>query len=487
METLFVQREKKWREVCEKDYRILEPAKAVQYPHGMVLPVRKEKKPGMIDYVSLGGACDEDGNFVGGWTRKQDREMNKSCIRAYAVPENEVHAVTGTAVFGGVVDGHFGHFFSEGLSRLWWVVQHPGEYDRIVFAITTEIPSWINDMYELMGIPPEKVEYVSTPTRYDMLIVPDETMYLWSGYRTELNYVYDAIAQRLPASPYEKVYFTRTQFEKQDCLNEIYFENYFREQGYHVAAPEKLPIKEQFALAAGAKEIACCCGTLSHFALFAKPDTKLIVLNRTTDHFLVPQIVINQLRKVEATLIDVSRNYMPVRHNRGCFLLEPTPFWNQYLQSIGQQPVQLSEEEKASNAWIFLKAWHQNFLKKNAFSTISDFDMGDLLDYMDRAMDGSGIDRKAYQVGERRSALRKKWKQAEEKNELQLLAIDDSEEGKKLLDAYKLRLENQRLRHELELMRSSLKQKLKSRMVHVYCAHKHRAKKNAKDCSTDRK
>lgn len=472
METLFVQREKKWKEFCEKDYRISEPAGVVSYPRGMVLPVRKEKKAGMIDYVSRGGACDEAGNFVGGWSRRQDREMNKSCLRAYEVPEGEIRTVSGTAVFGGVVDGHFGHFFSEGLSRLWWVMQHPGEYDRLVFAITTEIPGWINDLYALMEIPPEKVEYVEVPTRYDMLIVPDETMYLWSGYRTELNYVYDTIAERLPKSPYEKVYFTRTQFEKQDCLNEIYFENYFREQGYHVAAPEKLPIAEQFALAAGAKEIACCCGTLSHFVLFSKPGTRLIILNRTTDHFLIPQLVIDQLRQIDATMIDVSRNYLPVKHNRGCFLLEPTPCWNRYLSSVGQEPVELSEEERAKNAYLFLRCWHENYLKKNAFSTLQDYDAGDLLDSMDRAMDGPGVDRKAYKVGERRSAISKKLKQAEKERELYCLTADDSEDAKKRLSAAEVEMENRRLRHELELMQSSWKRKLKAKLAHMYCSLK---------------
>lgn len=472
MEKLFVQREEKWREVCEKDYRISEAAGVWTYPRGMVLPIRKEKKAGILDYISLGGACDEAGRFVGGWTRKLGGEMNKSCLRAYAVPEKELRTVPETAVFGGVVDGHFGHFISEGLSRLWWVVQHPDEYDRLVFAITTAVPDWMNEMYRLLGIPAEKVEYVEAPTRYKRLIVPDETMYLWSGYRGELNLVYDTIRERLPKSPYEKVYFTRTQFEKHDCLNENYFENYFRNQGYHVAAPERLPIAEQFALAAGAKEIACCCGTLSHFALFSAPGTRLVILNRTTDHFLVPQIVINRLRRIDATLVDVSRNYLPVRHNRGCFLLESTPCWNRYLESVGQEPVELTEEERAKNAYLFLRSWHDNYLKENAFSTLQDFDTADVLDYMDRALDGSGVERKAYQAGERRSGLLKKLKQAEKEKERYRLTAEATGDAKEKLSAAEAQLEIRRLRHELELMQGSWKQKIKSRLAHMYCSVK---------------
>ncbi len=470
MYRLYVENQAKWTEICEKDYKLPRQATVQRLQDGILLPIRREKVPGLIDYATVGGVCNSAFEFVAGWTRREKPRMNKSCIEGYRVEEKELEYRDETVVFGGVIDGHFGHFFSEGLSRFWWMVQNPEAYDKIVIALTTERKSWFGELYRLMGIPEEKVEYVERPTKFREIIIPDETMYLWGGYREELNLVYDAIVSRLPKSDYDKVYLTRTQFERQDCIGEEYFEEYFRKKGYHVVAPEQLPLEEQLSLVANAKEVACVCGTLSHFALFSAPGTKYTILNRAMDHYFIPQVIINQLRDIHAYYIDATRNYLPVKHNRGCFLLEPNGHWNDYIADQGEVPVELTEEQRAHNAYRFLGKWRETYLQKRAMVMLQDTDVCDLLDSMDKAMGGHGVERKQYGFTMRRSRMEKELKQLRECEEVVKLSGDalDKEKAALLKELTELKKKNATLSSELAKMKTSWKRKLKYQMIHLF-------------------
>lgn len=468
---LYVEKTIEWEEIYKRNYCMAEDAKVQIIKNGIILPARKEKVPGMIDYATAGGVCDENFQFIAGWTRKcVEGGMNKSCLNSYQVEESELQIKHERVVFGGVIDSHFGHFFTEGLSRLWWVVQHPDDYEKLVFVMTNEVKDYFSVLYQLLEIPEEKVEYVESPVRYDEVLVPDETMYLWSGYKKELNIVYDKIVSNLPKSPYEKVYFTRTQFVKQDCINEEYFEGYFRDKGYQIVAPEQLPVIEQLSIAAGAKEVACVCGSLSHFALFAAPRTKYIILNRVRDHYFVPQILINQMRNIEDVFIDIADNYFPVRFNRGCFLMQPNKFWNAWLVDNGEEEQYLTNEQKANNAYLYLLKWHELYTTKGAMSTVVDYDVCDFLDYMDRALGGNGVSRKKYGFRSRRSELMAKIEQLKNKNEEQEKKIKRLRKKLKKADNLSEQLkkkeeEIERLNMELDVMKKSLVGRLRKKIV----------------------
>jgi len=116
------------------------------------------------------------------------------------------------------------------------------------------------------------------------------------------------------------------------CLNENYFEDFFAARGFEIVAPEKLSIEEQISLVVGADEIVATQGTLTHWAIFCKPDAKFIMLNRDTSLSWI-QIFINEVFKVDNyCLVDIFKDFMyAANHTNGVFLLGSNKYWKEFV------------------------------------------------------------------------------------------------------------------------------------------------------------
>lgn len=81
----------------------------------------------------------------------------------------------------------------------------------------------------------------------------------------------------------------------------------------------------------GADEIVALMGTLTHLAMFCKPNVKYIMLNRT-ERALRYQSFINDVFKIDNYyIVDVSKNFMYARHDNGVFLLGSTKYWKEFV------------------------------------------------------------------------------------------------------------------------------------------------------------
>lgn len=337
--TLFVENPDEWIESCNKDYLIEEMPRTQIIDNGIILPLKNDYTS---QYTGIGGVCDEVGNFVSG----HDTSIlftNKDCwfnvYKAYSVPY-ETNIVKETVVYGGMIYNHFGHFITECLSRMWWLLENITCEHKFIFIIPEHFPDNVAflDYFSMLGLKKERIIILREPTRFDAVIVPEQSTYIYSGYRANAMRVYDAIRDSVAPASYEKVYFTRTKLSNPDIVGEEYFEDYFRSEGYEIIAPESLSIKEQVSLMAGAKDFACTSGSLHHHILFANDSIAATIINRCRVHpwdkLVNPIHWINQARNANCIYVDACMNFLPHNPSYSTHLVAPNKHWKSYVSHI---------------------------------------------------------------------------------------------------------------------------------------------------------
>lgn len=309
------------------------------YDDALIMPLRiVGDNSSKLDVRIIGGVCDQKFRFLQGY----EGFYLVSYSSVYKVNDDEIDHLDETVIFGGDLNDHFGHFIQDTMARLWYLVKHKDEQRRVAFLINPhwlgwDEVDWLNsyhvEMLELLGIKRERILLIENPTQFRRVIVPRQSVYWYEKYNPELlPLVYDTIRDSVTPKKDKKLYLSRSQL-KVGVHNESFFENYFSEQGFKVLHTEQLPIKDQIAYIAGADEIACTYGTLSHLALFAKDSTKLINLLRYPSPAGIQQIIVDRMRKLDSVYVDVSLNFMPVVHTAHLpHLIGPGSFWQDFLE-----------------------------------------------------------------------------------------------------------------------------------------------------------
>ncbi|MBR4905114.1 MAG: DUF563 domain-containing protein [Selenomonadaceae bacterium] len=335
---LYVPNPEEWhRELTKKRFFDDEPeVKVVE--HGIILPARRIKG---IRGLFEGGVCDSDLNFVAGYFRQKGGggSYRFNCMEtAYAVDREDILQLDEDVIFGGFLATHFGHFMIECLCRLWYVLQHPEIKSKILF-VTGRVNGgrmYNTEMLELMGIEKERIIYVTKPVQCRSIIVPEQAQYDCKRLTKEFLIPYLAIKSNGRPSDHKKLYLTRTGFEFKEhdnshIFNEKYFEDFFAARGFEIVSMEKLKVRQQLSLIMGADEIAATTGTLTHWAMFCRPDTKFIMLNRVSEDTVPIQCLINSLSNADYYIVDASKNFMYANRMLGTLLLGSNKFWKNFV------------------------------------------------------------------------------------------------------------------------------------------------------------
>lgn len=378
---LFVEDKEKLLLACTKSYFCEEGSAVSIIDDAIALPPIKRKDIETREGVYQGGICTADLQFVTGWERSKNPDANMTCRGTYSIEQEQLVYCDETVIFGGIYFGVFGHLLTECISRLWWILENEKDSDIpiVIMSISPKTKNW-NLMFELLGIDMKRVRLITEPTQFKKMIVPKQAVRLWSDYTDKYTVLYDYLRQHTTPSNYDKIYLTRTQLDKNDGINEEYYENFFEQRGYQVIAPEQHTLSEQIAFLAGAKEVVCTEGTLSHLALFCRDGTNLTILRRASDSSLVPQFSINQARKLNVSYIDVTHNFLPVKHNSGVFLYGPTKYFEEYLRErkINFEPDELNWDSICLQK-KYIEKWAVHFSKPKNFLTIADKSITDVI------------------------------------------------------------------------------------------------------------
>ena len=320
---------------------------------GIILPARK------IGESYKGGVCDENFNFVAGFTREDPvakRNWRRWSITwvdsSYTVERKELFQLNEDVIFGGALMGHFGHFTSECWSRLWFALQNPELPLKVLFITTTHggYKKWFDDFFRLMGIDLNRIIYVDKPVQCRTVIVPEQAAYVPVSFTKEFLLPYQMIMEKIKPANHKKLYLTRTEFESDDsfgvyCFNEKYFEDFFAARGFEVVSMEKLSVEEQISLIMGAEEIAATLGTLTHWVMFCKPDAKFIMLNRIKSGVIDFQCFVNAaFRFKNYYIVDASKNFLFSDRTNGVVLLGANKYWKNFVADYFGETIEENDD-----------------------------------------------------------------------------------------------------------------------------------------------
>jgi len=316
---------------------------------GTILPFISTNNSSVI---GTGGVYNTDGTFFAGHIGSGEITDRKCSF------QNEIEYVPETVVYGGFYMDHYGYMIIESLSRLWWYVENPYyKYKCVFISASDQIGTLFVDLIALLGLTRADIILCKTPTYFNNVIVPDQATYFIGGYNKKVSVVYDAIRDSVKPKRYDKVYLTRTKLPNSNLINEEYFENYYRNQGFYVVAPELLSIKEQVSIMAGVKQLVCTEGTLAHNVVFCQDGIQLTILNKQATSPNLIQLWLNKFRNVRCTYIDVSINFMPTATNNPGCLLMPTIYWKQYISDNSETLLPCEDVNIDSFVSEYLKLW----------------------------------------------------------------------------------------------------------------------------------
>ena len=345
----------------EKDFEV--------YDGGIILPlVRYPETKLQGKFINVGGVCDRNLNFVAGY-EKGDPLLDYTS--AY-IPKEIQHSDE-TVIFSGDLNNQFGHFIQDSMSRLWYAVKHKEQKFKVALLLNSywSKSNWKFDQetayqikfINLLGIKKERIIIVEQPTQFKQVIVPKQSVFWSEGFNSDLfKIVYDAARASVSPKNEKKIYLSRSKSELQDIYNETYFEKFFEKQGFKVLNPEHLPLEEQIAHVAGADEIACTYGTLSHWTLFAKDKTKLINLLRYPHAVDNRQLFIDQLRNLDSVYIDTTLNILPAKHVGCPYIVGPTLYWQDFLQQEYSIEYKTDVSEYLNNSGIRFGDYIKHYL-----------------------------------------------------------------------------------------------------------------------------
>lgn len=312
-------------------------------PRGVILPQRQDKKG---PRWGLGGVCDEQGKFValsaydGGWA-----------THGGSYPWQDEQYLDVDVVYFGTFFVHWGHFLIDMIGRLWYFAEHKNKKQKLAYIGTEPPIGNFVEFFSLLGIEPEDILYVTEPTRFRSVIVPEFCCKSCVWYSDEYRSIFDAMIRRVELEGYvperfkdvKKVYFARTAFGKAKGseFGEDLIVAWMEANGFAVVAPEQLSVRDQIYIWNHAEEIGCLNGSIPMSVAFSQNrDLRLIVLNKThLEHLNLELFLL--MRPCQVDILDVW--YEPFK---------------KYPKNIGAGPflLHLGEDAQAYSAcrgWAF--------------------------------------------------------------------------------------------------------------------------------------
>lgn len=209
----------------------------------------------------------------------------------------------------GLAHKHWGHFLVDIVQRCWYLIAKGlirEDVSDICYADEINIPEdyilvfsgfgdGINEFtgnylefFRLLGIDTARILIVNESTSFDNVIVPNVAIcpgeYITSIYKKIFDIVVvHAMYETTNLNPIEKIYFSRAHLRDKKDMGENTIETCFADCGFTVLYPEEMSLTEQIFYWQTSIAIACIGGTIPHNCVFARKDTKLLILNKMSN------------------------------------------------------------------------------------------------------------------------------------------------------------------------------------------------------------
>lgn len=191
-----------------------------------------------------------------------------------------------TAIYGGFLVDHYGHFLLEGLSRLWAlskidapiIFQTPSGLSKV-----TALPKYMQEIFDILGVT-SKILLIDRPVSVETLYIPDATNTL-DGF---ISYEFiESVTIRSDEADLQKndlIYLSCSKLSSGVISDETNFEDILKDNGFKIIHPETLSVKEQIHLISNSKILIGFVGSAFHTMVLCKnlPE-KVVYLQRMKD------------------------------------------------------------------------------------------------------------------------------------------------------------------------------------------------------------
>jgi capsular polysaccharide biosynthesis protein len=207
--------------------------------------------------------------------------------------------LSGIAIFGGYLFGHFGHFLLESLARAY-VFRQCGNFPILFMSPNDRIYDAQRKLFRFLNITNELL-LIREPTEVEQLVMAP------AGSAVDPPAVSDAQIKALGVHPAgegtpggERLWLSRSRFRGGGLDNEAAIEDVLRQWGWSIAHPESLTYREQVERVGSAAYVAGLDGSAFYSVLLAEavrgrffvfsrrnhipPILRLVLEKKTTGH-----------------------------------------------------------------------------------------------------------------------------------------------------------------------------------------------------------
>jgi capsular polysaccharide biosynthesis protein len=227
----------------------------------------------------------------------------------------------GTFVYGGLLWEHFGHFLTEGISRIWRAIESPGVpivWHR--FMAKEEPLPWQQGVLDVLGLGRRRHIAVIRPMRFERLIVPQQGFVMPDDLHPHHA---EAIAV-MPwgnAEPRTRVWISRgvlSGAQLSTVHGEAAVEARLAAAGWKVFSPERARVDDQLATYAGAEVIAGFQGSAFHTLLLGRNVESRVLIVRRGNRHLRTYEAIGRAKGLKQEILEV-----PICRQRGLEIAIP--------------------------------------------------------------------------------------------------------------------------------------------------------------------
>ncbi|MFO1025866.1 MAG: glycosyltransferase 61 family protein [Acetobacteraceae bacterium] len=241
----------------------------------------------MVTFLPAEPGAAADGGWRVGAIGSDGRLLDAFPSRGVAVGQSLVisERLTGPHIYGGTLGAKFGQLLLGGLSRLWFLRQHPDlpviwQSDRAL--LTEPWPDLIAQLWRLLGLDRHRHVHVKAPVLVEQVILPD------AGRQTMLTMhprQASALAVHRATGPGQGrlVWLSRRGLPDSEgrLEPEEVIEALLQARGWSIVQPESLTLADHVAIFATADVVAGAVGDAFHAALLcAEPSARLVLVTR---------------------------------------------------------------------------------------------------------------------------------------------------------------------------------------------------------------
>lgn len=203
------------------------------------------------------GVLDSEGKFVTNsisWSATDDRINGEP-----EIPDaRDITDLPGTHMFAGISYGHFGHFITESMTRIWALDELRDKIDGLVFTPKNQMKDNLRpfevyaDLINNLGLAGIPITCPTGPVRVERLYVPKQGFGLGDltgGSRKFRNYINAHAGMNVEAAGAKKIYISRSMLppERGGILGESKLEEYLTAEGYSIFHPQRESKLDQLA------------------------------------------------------------------------------------------------------------------------------------------------------------------------------------------------------------------------------------------------